>query len=97
MAILDFCKDNEKSIAIHFHSQEHGPEGQPVYYSTPETPAVITGYVEFRTVKELHGHDIALNFQARAESKWTGMNKKKPASREREVEKKKPHSSSISP
>ncbi|GJJ70439.1 hypothetical protein EMPS_02788 [Entomortierella parvispora] len=71
MAILDFNKDNEKSIAIYFHSQERGPEGQPVYYSTPEAPAVITGYVEFRTIKELHGHDITLNFQARAESKWT--------------------------
>lgn len=39
MAILDFSKDNDKSITLHFHSQELGPEGQPLYYSTPEAPA----------------------------------------------------------
>ncbi|KAG0050940.1 hypothetical protein BGZ83_004272 [Gryganskiella cystojenkinii] len=71
MAILDYSKDAEKSISVHFHNTELGPEGQPVYYSTPENPARITGYVEFRTIKELSGKDITLNFQARAESKWT--------------------------
>lgn len=39
MAILDFSKDSSKSIAIHFHTKELGPEGQPLYYHTPENPA----------------------------------------------------------
>lgn len=39
MAILDFSKDSNKSIAIHFHTKELGPEGQPLYYHTPENPA----------------------------------------------------------
>lgn len=39
MAILDFSKDSGKSIAIHFHTKELGPEGQPLYYHTPENPA----------------------------------------------------------
>lgn len=39
MAILDFSKDSDKSITLHFHSSELGPEGQPLYYSTPEEPA----------------------------------------------------------
>ncbi|KAG0377182.1 hypothetical protein BGX24_006604 [Mortierella sp. AD032] len=71
MAILDFSKDSGKSIAIHFHTRELGPEGQPLYYHTPENPAVIKGHVEFRTVKETKGGDIDFTFEARAESKWT--------------------------
>ncbi|KAF9586452.1 hypothetical protein BGW38_004712 [Lunasporangiospora selenospora] len=71
MAILDFSKDSQKSIGLHFHTQQIGPEGQPLYFHTPETPAVIRGHVEFRTVKETNGSDIGLNFTARAESKWT--------------------------
>jgi hypothetical protein len=39
MAILDFSKDSDKSIAIHFHTRELGPQGQPLYYHTPENPA----------------------------------------------------------
>lgn len=39
MAILDYSKDASKSITIRFHTQEHGPEGQPLYYHTPEEPA----------------------------------------------------------
>lgn len=42
MAILDFSKDSGKSIAIHFHTKELGPEGQPLYYHTPENPAGMT-------------------------------------------------------
>lgn len=71
MAILDYSKDASKSIAIRFHSQEHGPEGQPLYYHTPEEPAVIRGYVEFTTIKETKARDITLTFEARAESKWS--------------------------
>ncbi|KAF9285334.1 hypothetical protein BGZ88_009565 [Linnemannia elongata] len=71
MAILDFSKDSGKSIAIHFHTKELGPEGQPLYYHTPENPAVIKGHVEFRTVKETKGGDIDLTFEARAQAKWT--------------------------
>ncbi|KAI8356786.1 hypothetical protein B0O80DRAFT_299044 [Mortierella sp. GBAus27b] len=71
MAILDFSKDNEKSISLHFHSQDLGPEGQPLYYSTPEAPAVIRGHVQFQTVKPTNGGDITLTFEARAECKWT--------------------------
>ncbi|KAF8937032.1 hypothetical protein EDD21DRAFT_372093 [Dissophora ornata] len=71
MAILDFHKDDEKSISLHFHTAELGPEGRPLYYSTPEAAAVIRGHVEFRTVKPTNGGDIALTFEARAESKWT--------------------------
>ncbi|KAF9207956.1 hypothetical protein BGZ49_010152 [Haplosporangium sp. Z 27] len=71
MAVLDFDKDDEKSISIHFHSHELGPDGQPLYYSTPESPAVITGYVEFRSVKPTNGGDITLTYEARSESKWT--------------------------
>ncbi|KAG9321065.1 hypothetical protein KVV02_000679 [Mortierella alpina] len=81
MAILDFSKDSYKSIAIHFHTKELGPEGQPLYYHTPETSAgktsppiihilVIRGHVDFRTVEETNGNDITLTFDARAESKW---------------------------
>ncbi|KAG0267362.1 hypothetical protein BG011_006779 [Mortierella polycephala] len=70
MAILDFSKDSSKSIDLHFHTQELGPEGQPLYYNTLEAPAVIRGHVEFRTTKETNGGDIALTFEARAESKW---------------------------
>ncbi|KAF9333171.1 hypothetical protein BGZ91_011373 [Linnemannia elongata] len=83
MAILDFSKDSGKSIAIHFHTREIGPNGQPLYYHTPENPAehifilpcdfsitVIKGHVEFRTVKETKGGDINFTFEARAESKW---------------------------
>ncbi|KAG0003055.1 hypothetical protein BGZ65_002088 [Modicella reniformis] len=73
MAILDFCKDNDKSISLHFHSPELGPEGQPLYFSTPEKPAVIRGHVEFRTVKQTNGGDIVLSFEARSESKWIGV------------------------
>ncbi|KAF9104769.1 hypothetical protein BGX29_001317 [Mortierella sp. GBA35] len=71
MAILDFSKDSGKSIAIHFHTKELGPEGQPLYYHTPENPAVIKGHVEFRTVKETKGGDIDFTFEARAQAKWT--------------------------
>ncbi|KAF9331097.1 hypothetical protein BG006_006013 [Podila minutissima] len=71
MAILDFDKDSEKSIAVHFHNQQLGPDGQPLYFHTPEAPAVIKGYVEFRAAKDTNGDDIVFNFQARAESKWT--------------------------
>ncbi|KAG9072657.1 hypothetical protein KI688_000429 [Linnemannia hyalina] len=71
MAILDFSKDSDKSIAIHFHTKELGPEGQPLYYHTPENPAVIKGHVEFRTVKETKGGDIDFTFEARVQAKWT--------------------------
>ncbi|KAG0202960.1 hypothetical protein BGX28_004593 [Mortierella sp. GBA30] len=71
MAILDYSKDGEKSVSIHFHTQELGPEGQPLYYHTPENAAVIQGHVEFRTVRPTKGSDIVLTFDARAESKWT--------------------------
>lgn len=96
MAILDFDKDSEKSIAIHFHNQQLGPDGRSLYFHTLEAPAgtsrfsffdpytysirhlttlfllvVIKGYVEFRAAKDTSGDDIILNFQARAESKWS--------------------------
>ncbi|KAF9931385.1 hypothetical protein FBU30_010313 [Linnemannia zychae] len=71
MAIFDFSKDSGKSIAIHFHTKELGPEGQPLYFHTLENPAVIKGHVEFRTVKETNGSDINFTFEARAEAKWT--------------------------
>ncbi|KAF9175231.1 hypothetical protein BGX21_005857 [Mortierella sp. AD011] len=71
MAILDFDKDNDKSISIHFHSPELGPDSQPLYYSTPESPAIVTGHVEFRSVKPTNGSDITLTFEARSECKWT--------------------------
>ncbi|KAG0312016.1 hypothetical protein BGZ97_011498 [Linnemannia gamsii] len=71
MAILDYSKDASKSIAIRFHTQEHGPMGQPLFYHTPEEPAVIRGYVEFTTIRETKASDITLAFEARAESKWT--------------------------
>ncbi|KAG0369322.1 hypothetical protein BC939DRAFT_507024 [Gamsiella multidivaricata] len=71
MAILNFNKDSDKSISLHFDTPELGPEGQPLYYSTPETPAVIRGHVEFRTVKPTNGGDIAVTFEARSEAEWT--------------------------
>ncbi|KAI1320397.1 hypothetical protein EDD11_001200 [Mortierella claussenii] len=70
MAILDFQKDSKKSISLHFHTPELGPDGQPLYYSTPEAPAIIKGHVEFHTVEPTNGSDIVLSFDARAESKW---------------------------
>ncbi|KAG0219933.1 hypothetical protein BGX33_011407 [Mortierella sp. NVP41] len=71
MAILDYSKDASKSITLHFHTQELGPKGQPLYYHTPETPAVIKGHVQFQTIKETTASDIVLTFEARAESKWS--------------------------
>ncbi|KAF9924415.1 hypothetical protein FBU30_005619 [Linnemannia zychae] len=71
MAILDYSKDANKSIVIRFYNHEYGPEGQPLYYHTHENPAVIKGYVEFSTIKEIKASDIVLTFEARAESKWT--------------------------
>ncbi|KAG0297514.1 hypothetical protein BGZ96_006023 [Linnemannia gamsii] len=71
MAILDYSKDASKSIAIRFHAQDQGPEGQPLFYHTPEEPGVIRGYVEFTTIKGIKASDITLTFEARAESKWS--------------------------
>ncbi|KAF9407911.1 hypothetical protein BGZ94_002523 [Podila epigama] len=86
MAIFDFEKDNEKSIAVHFHTQQVGPKGQPLFFHTPEAPAVIKGHVEFCTVKDTAGDDIVFNFQARSECKWTEQHGKSTISfRDQEI------------
>ncbi|KAF9153767.1 hypothetical protein BG015_002689 [Linnemannia schmuckeri] len=55
MAILDYSKDASKSITIRFHTQEHGPEGQPLYYHTPEEPAEEHGgsHISFHHITRL--------------------------------------------
>ncbi|KAF9438006.1 hypothetical protein BGZ76_010210 [Entomortierella beljakovae] len=57
MAILDFEKDNSKSISLHFQSPQFGPDSQPLYFSTPESPAEHYGeaHVRFHSIVNLQG------------------------------------------